>query len=130
MNMKFVTNVQSKKPDEDPRSLRARVINRDKPVLRDTYFLVDPKDSPSQRLTMGHTTFYPTGTTTGHTHDNMEEVYYVISGEGVMVVGEDEFEIKPGDGLYVPPGAFHTTYQKGNQPLTVLWVTGNISQEV
>jgi mannose-6-phosphate isomerase-like protein (cupin superfamily) len=130
MNMKFVTNVQSKKPDEDPRSLRARVINRDKPVLRDTYFLVDPKDSPSQRLTMGHTTIYPTGTTTGHTHDNMEEVYYVISGEGVMVVGEDEFEIKPGDGLYVPPGAFHTTYQKGNQPLTVLWVTGNISQEV
>jgi mannose-6-phosphate isomerase-like protein (cupin superfamily) len=130
MIMKFVTNVQSKKPDEDPRSLRARVINRDKPVLRDTYFLVDPKDSPSQRLTMGHTTIYPTGTTTGHTHDNMEEVYYVISGEGVMVVGEDEFEIKPGDGLYVPPGAFHTTYQKGNQPLTVLWVTGNISQEV
>jgi mannose-6-phosphate isomerase-like protein (cupin superfamily) len=130
MIMKFVTNVQSKNPDEDPRSLRARVINRDKPVLRDTYFLVDPKDSPSQRLTMGHTTIYPTGTTTGHTHDNMEEVYYVISGEGVMVVGEDEFEIKPGDGLYVPPGAFHTTYQKGNQPLTVLWVTGNISQEV
>lgn len=127
--MKYVVNVQAKKPDEDPRSLRARVINRDKPVLRDTYFLVDPKDSPSRRLTMGHTTIYPTGTTTGHTHDDMEEVYFVISGEGIMVVGEDEFEIKPGDGLYVPPGVFHTTYQKGNQPLSVLWVTGSIGKE-
>ena len=128
--MKQVTNIQAKEPDEDPRSLRARVINRDSAVLRDTYFLVDPNSSPSQRLTMGHTTIYPTGTTTGHTHDNMEEVYFVISGEGIMVVGEDQFEIKQGDGLYVPPGVFHTTYQKGNLPLTVLWVTGNITKEV
>lgn len=125
--MKFVTNVQEKKPDEDPRSLRARVINRDKAVLRDTYFLIDPASSPSKNLTMGYTTIYPSGTTTGHAHADMEEVYFVISGEGIMIVGEDEFEIKPGDGLYVPPGVFHTTNQKGNQPLTVLWVTGNIS---
>jgi len=124
--MKYVVNVESKRPDEDPRSLRARVIDRDRSVLRDTYFLVDPADSPSQRLTMGYTTIYPTGTTTGHTHDDMEEVYFVISGEGIMVVGEDEFEIKPGDGLYVPPGVFHTTYQRGNLPLTVLWVTGKV----
>lgn len=127
--MKYVNNVQSMEPDEDPRSLRARVVNRDKPVLRDTYFLVDPENSPSQRLKMGQTTIYPTGSTTGHTHDDMEEVYYVISGEGIMIVGEDEFEIKPGDGLYVPPGVFHTTHQRGNLPLTVLWVTGLIEKK-
>ena len=124
--MKYVVNVQKMKPDEDPRSLRARVINRDKDVLRDTYFLVDPENSPSMNLKMGQTTIYPTGTTTGHVHDDMEEVYYVISGEGVMVVGEDKFEIKAGDGLYVPPGVFHTTMQRGNLPLTVLWVTGKL----
>jgi len=124
--MKYVVNVQSKEPDEDPRSLRACVKNRDKSVLRDTYFLVDNENGPSQRLKMGYTTIYPTGTTTGHTHDDMEEVYFVISGEGIMVVGEEEFEIKPGDGLYVPPGVYHTTYQRGNLPLTVLWVTGKI----
>lgn len=125
--MKYVVNVQSKQPDVDLRSLRARVKDRDKEVLRDTYFLVDKDNGPSMNLTMGHTTIYPTGTTTGHAHEDMEEVYFVISGEGIMVVGEDEFEIKPGDGLYVPPGVFHTTYQRGNMPLTVLWVTGKIS---
>ena len=127
--MKFVNNVQNMKEDTDPRSLRARVQNRDKDVLRDTYFLVDPDDSPSRRLKMGYTVIYPTGTTTGHSHADMEEVYYVISGEGVMVVGEDEFPIKPGDALYVPPGEFHTTYQRGNIPLTVLWVTGKLEPE-
>ncbi|KLU62271.1 cupin domain protein [Peptococcaceae bacterium CEB3] len=126
--MKFVINLQNKEADKDARSLRARVEARDKAVLRDTYFLVNPADSPSRRLKMGCTIIYPTGTTTGHAHDE-EEVYFVISGEGVMVVGEDEFPIKAGDGLYVPPGEYHTTYQKGNLPLSVLWVTGKLDRE-
>jgi mannose-6-phosphate isomerase-like protein (cupin superfamily) len=124
--MKCVKNVQSQLPDVDPRSLRAHVCDRDKTVLRDTYYLVNKENSPTQRLTMGYTTIYPTGSTTGHTHEDMEETYFVISGKGLMVVGEDEFEIEQGDALYVPPGEFHTTYQRGNMPLVVLWVTGKV----
>ncbi len=126
---RIVVNVQNKKPDEDPRSLRARVADRENQTLRDTYFLIDSSNSPSERLTMGYTTIYPTGTTTGHTHEDREEVYFVISGEGIMVIGEDRFPIKSGDGLYVPPGVFHTTIQTGNQPLVVLWVTGKVGGE-
>lgn len=126
--MRFVTNVQDRLPDEDPRSLRARVKGRDRAVLRDTYFLVDPEQGPSRRLKMGHTTIYPTGSTTGHSHPE-EEVYFVVSGEGTMVVGDDEFSIRSGDALYVPPGVFHTTFQRGNLPLVVLWVTGRLDQE-
>ena len=127
--MKYLNNIQDKAADIDPRSLRDRVKNRDKEVLRDTYFLVDPEDSPSRRLKMGYTTIYPTGTTTGHSHENMEEVYFVISGEGIMVVGDEEFPIKAGDALYVEPGEYHTTLQRGNLPLVVLWVTGILDPE-
>ncbi len=125
-----VINVQDKEPDEeDSRSLRARVSDRESKVFRDTYYLIDSTNSPSKGLTMGYTTIYPTGTTTGHAHDDREEVYFVISGEGIMVIGEEQFEIKPGDGLYVAPGMFHTTIQTGNLPLVVLWVTGKIGAE-
>ncbi len=124
--MKYVVNVQSKDADIDPRSIRDRVKNREKKVLRDTYYLIDPKECESRGLTMGHTTIYPTGSTTGHSHDDLEEVYYVVSGKGVMVVGDDEYEIETGDSLYVPPGEFHTTYQQGNLPLIVVWVTGKV----
>jgi mannose-6-phosphate isomerase-like protein (cupin superfamily) len=127
--MKYLKNVQNLSPDIDPRSLRDRVKNRDKEVLRDTYFLIDPDESPSRRLKMGYTTIYPTGTTTGHAHEDMEEVYFVVSGEGVMIVGDDEFPIKAGDALYVEPGQYHTTIQKGNLPLVVLWVTGKLDPE-
>lgn len=122
--MKHVVNVaKDSKPDTDPRSLRARVENRSQRVLRDTYYLIDRTTGPSRRLTCGFTTVYPTGSTTGHSHDDMEEIYFFISGEGVMVVGEDEFPVKAGDCLYVPPGEYHTTIQTGILPLTFVWNT-------
>ena len=124
--MKCLVNIQNQTSDEDARSLRASVREREKKILRDTYYLINSQNSPSKRLSMGHTTIYPTGTTTGHVHDDMEETYFVISGKGIMVVGDDEFEIEQGDALYVPPGEFHTTYQRGNLPLVVLWVTGKV----
>ena len=124
--MKYMLNVNDKPADIDVRSLRDHVKNREKTVLRDTYYLIEQGIAPSLALTMGQTVIYPTGSTTGHSHDDMEEVYYVISGEGEMVVGEDRFPIKTGDALYVPPGDFHTTFQKGNLPLTIVWVTGKI----
>lgn len=126
--MKHVVNVaENREPDLDERSLRARVVPREKEVLRDTYYLIDRADrggeGVSQRLTCGHTTIYPTGTTTGHTHSDMEEIYYFVSGEGIMVVGEDRFPVKAGDACYVPPGQFHTTEQTGILPLTFVWNT-------
>ncbi len=29
----------------------------------------------------------------------------------------------------VPPGEYHTTYQKGNLPLTVVWVTCHLTKD-
>jgi mannose-6-phosphate isomerase-like protein (cupin superfamily) len=121
--MKHIVNIATgREPDTDPRSLRAQV-GTDQKVFRDTYYLIDRTKGPSLRLTTGYTTVYPNGTTTGHAHDDMEEVYFFVSGEGVMVVGDDEFPVKAGDALYVPPGAYHTTYQTGLYPLVILWNT-------
>lgn len=122
--MKHVVSVGAgREPDVDARSLRARVLPREKEVLRDTYYLIDRKEGPSKRLTCGYTVIYPTGTTTGHAHDDMEEIYYFLSGEGIMVVGDDRFPVKAGDACYVPPGQYHTTIQTGILPLAFVWNT-------
>jgi mannose-6-phosphate isomerase-like protein (cupin superfamily) len=122
--MKYVVNVNDKQPDEDKRSLRYAVKNRKSEILRDTYYLIDPENSPSKNLTMGFTVIYPTGKTTGHAHSDMEEVYYILSGRGKMAIGEDEFPIKAGDALYVPFGEYHVTFNTGNEPMAMVWVTG------
>lgn len=126
--MKYLVNIEDKNPDEDKRSLRHVVKEREDETLRDTYFLIDPEDSPSRNLKMGQTIIYPTGKTTGHAHEDMEEVYYILSGKGKMVVGEDEFTIQAGDAFYVPFGEYHVTYNTGIQPLAILWVTGRVEK--
>lgn len=127
--MKYVVNIEDMKPDEDDRSLRYVVKDRQSETLRDTYFLIDPIKSPSKNLKMGYTIVYPTGRTTGHSHDDMEEVYFVLSGKGKMVIGKDEFAIQTGDAFYVPLGEFHVTYNTGIQPLKILWVTCRIEEK-
>ncbi len=127
--MKYLVNIEDMKPDEDKRSLRYAVKNRQGEILRDTYFLIDPEKSPSKNLKMGYTIVYPTGKTTGHSHDDMEEVYFIVSGRGKMVVGNDEFPIQAGDAFYVPFGEFHTVYNTGIEPLKVLWVTGRVEKK-
>ena len=127
--MKYLVNIDDKAPDEDKRSLRYVVKDREEETLRDTYFLIDPEDSPSRNLKMGHTIIYPTGKTTGHAHEDMEEVYYILSGKGKMVVGEDEFPVQAGDAFYVPFGEYHVTYNTGNQALAILWVTGRVEEK-
>jgi mannose-6-phosphate isomerase-like protein (cupin superfamily) len=122
--MKYLVNVEDKRPDEDKRSLRHVVKDRESEILRDTYYLIDPENSPSKNLTMGYTIIYPTGKTTGHGHADLEEVYYILSGKGKMVIGKDEFPIQAGDAFYVPFGEYHVTYNTGNQPLAMVWVTG------
>ena len=128
--MRYITNIEEKQPDEDKRSLRHLVNGRDNEILRDTYYLIDPENSPSKNLTMGYTVIYPTGKTTGHAHDDMEEIYYILTGKGVMEIDDDKFDIKAGDAFYVPFGAFHVTYNTGNEPLAMAWVTGKDSSEV
>lgn len=127
--MKYLVNIEDMKPDEDERSLRHTVKDRQSEILRDTYFLIDPERSPSKNLKMGYTIVYPTGRTTGHAHDDMEEVYFVLSGKGKMVIGKDEFAIQTGDAFYVPFGEFHVTYNTGIQPLKILWVTGGVEEK-
>jgi mannose-6-phosphate isomerase-like protein (cupin superfamily) len=127
--MKYLVNIDDKAPDVDKRSLRHVVKDRDDETFRDTYFLIDPEDSPSRNLKMGHTIIYPTGKTTGHAHEDMEEVYYILSGKGKMVVGDDEFPVQVGDAFYVPFGEYHVTYNTGNQPLAILWVTGRVEEK-
>ncbi|MBC7190350.1 cupin domain-containing protein, partial [Candidatus Aerophobetes bacterium] len=97
----YKVNIEEMMPDVCDRSFRYFAQEKKGKTLRDTYWLIDPENSPSQTLKMGYTIIYPDGKTTGHSHDDMEEVYFVLSGKGKMVIGEEEFPIKQGDAFYV-----------------------------
>lgn len=93
------------------------------PVLRDTFILIDAETAGAQRLTAGYTVIYPGCRSRGHHHDDLEEVYYFLTGEGIMQVGEDKFPVRPGDAVFVPVGPFHTVECTSHMPMTYMWVT-------
>ena len=53
-----------------------------------------------------------------HYHERTDEVYYVIEGEGMMVLDDEKIELRRGVVVYVPRGVRHKAIGK----LTVLTV--------
>ena len=53
-----------------------------------------------------------------HYHERTDEVYYVIDGEGTMVLDDEEIELHQGVVVYVPRGVKHKAIGR----LTVLTV--------
>lgn len=55
-----------------------------------------------------------------HVHEQEEEAFYVLSGRGVFVVGDERRELGPGDFVIVPRGAPHALARLGPDDLRML----------
>lgn len=57
-----------------------------------------------------------------HKHDDTEQVFYVMSGQGrLWIEGEaQEFPVKPGDVVRIPVGVYHRIFCEGNETLRYL----------
>lgn len=52
----------------------------------------------SEKFPFMHADTMPAGVSIGlHRHDNNEEIYYLVSGRGVLTYDETEYEMKTGD---------------------------------
>jgi len=49
-----------------------------------------------------------------------DEVYYVLSGKGVMTVDDTKVDMTPGTAVLTRPGSSHSLKQTGNDDLVVL----------
>lgn len=54
--------------------------------------------------------------------DPMEEIYFVLSGTGIMGVDGEEREVGPGDATWIPTGASHELTATGEAPCVILVV--------
>jgi mannose-6-phosphate isomerase-like protein (cupin superfamily) len=114
-------NVRKLDRSADGKSLAAVLKKADTTTVRDPYILFDWGDSEGKHFQAGYSVLYPGCRTGGHEHTDLEEVYHVISGYGVMHIGEDAFEVGPGDTWIVPVNQNHWTEDPGNLPLEMFW---------
>jgi len=57
--------------------------------------------------------------------DPMEEIYFVLSGEGEMSVDEETRHVGPGDATWIPAGSAHSLTNSSEQDLLILVVASS-----
>ena len=86
--------------------------------------LMDRTTSEITRCSLAEETLFPGQSVTPHHHREIEEVYYILSGRGVMRVGDEEREVTAGDAIYIPRESRHTLENTGTEPIKLLLVCG------
>jgi mannose-6-phosphate isomerase-like protein (cupin superfamily) len=60
------------------------------------------------------------GAAIGYHPQKEDEVYYILSGTGVMQMNGKEFPVKPGDAILTRPGSSHGLKQTGKDDLALI----------
>ena len=56
-----------------------------------------------------------------HNHPESDEILYILAGEGDQMVDDGEPQrVRPGDTVFIPKGAFHSTINTGYEPMVIL----------
>jgi mannose-6-phosphate isomerase-like protein (cupin superfamily) len=55
-----------------------------------------------------------------HVHERLDEVVYVVAGEGAVKVGDESVALRPGSLIVLPHGSGHAFERRGKNPLVVL----------
>jgi mannose-6-phosphate isomerase-like protein (cupin superfamily) len=101
---------------------RARVINT--AHGSEIRPLIDRTTSGITQCSLAEETLPPGSAVTPHRHRQIEEIYYEVSGRGLMTVGDETREVGAGDAVYVPRGQRHTLENIGDGPIKLILVCG------
>jgi mannose-6-phosphate isomerase-like protein (cupin superfamily) len=71
----------------------------------------------TKRLCTTHVRIRPGETVPKHTHDNEDQVYYVLSGAGFVVLDGQRTDVSAGSSVLIPLGTAHEITNTGPEPL-------------
>jgi len=80
--------------------------------MDDRYIVRD--NNTLKNLVLSSTQLRPNKSTTGHNHKGQEEVYFFVSGSGIMELDDDKIEVGPGDVVLIEDGVFHRVHAGNN----------------
>jgi quercetin dioxygenase-like cupin family protein len=106
---RYVFDIDKYKRYKFPTHINDMVIPREKSTFSEVFVVVlEPGQAPPW-----------------HKHDDTEQIFYVMEGEGVLTIGttvKHQFNVKPGNIVRVPPATFHSIKAGGNKTLRYLCI--------
>ena len=83
-------------------------------------WMVGAEEMPGAQQTFGVVTIAPGKRNPLHAHPNCEELLYVISGECSHKLGDEMYELKPGNVIRIPQGVKHWAKCTSAEPLVAV----------
>jgi oxalate decarboxylase/phosphoglucose isomerase-like protein (cupin superfamily) len=87
----------------------------------DVKWLITNANMGSHKTVVGRTYFPPGSKHDVHRHPHAEEWEFVLSGQGVKIVGEQEFVMEAGDVCFCPQNVYHGLRNDSDEPLVTIW---------
>jgi quercetin dioxygenase-like cupin family protein len=85
--------------------------------------LISSDRTPTAHITQGIAELLPTLPDMRQLHRHAHaETYYVVSGHGILWIGEDQHTLAPGVTAFIPGNVNHTAIATGTEPLRILYV--------
>ncbi len=69
--------------------------------------ILDRSNAPLEKQSLAEATVSAGNATERHYHKVSEEFYFLLEGEGTMEVDGESREVRPGDAVLIPAGAWH-----------------------
>ena len=85
--------------------------------------LVRPETAGSKLIDFRVSTYQPMAFVEPHLHKIQEQIYHVVSGEGLIELDGERSVMRAGDYVFIPPGVVHAMYNTGTADLTFFVVT-------
>jgi mannose-6-phosphate isomerase-like protein (cupin superfamily) len=92
-------------------------ITKDGSSIRE---LLSHRNSAIQKQSLAEATILPGCITERHLHKLTEEIYYIVSGTGQMMIGNVVRQVGVGDSIPIPSGQIHQIHNNGTQELKLL----------
>lgn len=92
-------------------------ITKDGSEIRE---LLHPEHHDVSRQSLAEALIPAGGRTRLHRHLLTEEIYHIVSGSGRMTLGDETFDVGPGDSVPISPGTPHCIAALDDVPLRIL----------
>ena len=92
--------------------------------LSEIRLLVDRSNTSIASVSLAHATVAAGAETVWHRLQRTDEIYFILSGRGLVSVGDESREVGSGDTVWIPAGVEQRIRNLGSDPLAFLCACG------
>ncbi|MDP7742793.1 MAG: cupin domain-containing protein [Lentisphaeria bacterium] len=84
--------------------------------------LITDESCDSKQLLTGLWRLYPGHESDSDIHPDADEIYYVVSGAGKLLLGDEEYVVRAGMTIFIPAGVRHQSFNTGDENLVYYFI--------